>query len=432
MTAQAARAMVEDVFREALHVVEPGAAVRRVLSAEDDAILVDGHQIPAPSKGVSVVAIGKAAGAMARAAADVLNGTVATGYILTKDGHSGKVPPGFVAYEASHPIPDARGVKATREILAHLTRLARGDVIVALISGGGSALLESPRPPLDLAALQSTTDLLLRAGAPIQDLNVVRTVLSEVKGGGLRRAMSHATCVSLILSDVLGNDPTAIASGPTVQGERDAGKARQVLERYGVFDRAPAAVQEMVTNASPDVNDLSGYQTDGDVYQIIGDNELLIAAVDTEFATRGLRVRRAHPAAEGEARRLAVDFTSLCLSQADDIDVVLGGGEATVRVTGDGVGGRNTEFALAAAVDLARTGSSWVIASLASDGQDGGVDAAGAIVDGGTVTRADGVIQALATNDSGRFLGATGSLVVTGPTGTNVNDVYVGVRLRDN
>jgi glycerate-2-kinase len=315
--------------------------------------------------------------------------------------------------------------------MLELLRDARdGDVVIALISGGGSALMEAPRPPVTLEDIARTTDLLLRAGAPIQDLNRVRIPLSLVKGGGLRRAAGSATMVTLILSDVLGNDTRIIASGPTVRGEGSSKHALALLERYAVRDGVPDAVIEAL---EAPVDESQDRDFPNDVVEIIADNETVLEALRGRAAADGFRAEIVARRAGGEAAELARAWVANCHRSDPDIDVFLGGGEATVTVHGDGVGGRNTEFALAAALELERRQlAGWTIASLATDGQDGPTNVAGAIADAGTCARARGAgvdpDAALANNDSLRVFEAAGGLVVSGPTGTNVNDLYVAVR----
>ena len=214
-TRESRRALIADAYQHGIERVAPDAAVQAVLRRVDDGVTIEGELVPVAGR-LIVVAIGKAAPTMARAAQAVLGDRVDAGYVLTKDGHLGDPVPGFVAWEASHPVPDERGIEATRAILDAVTELTADDVVIALISGGGSALFEAPKDGLTLADIQQTTELLLRAGAPIQHLNAVRSEMSQVKGGGLRRRIGAARTVSLILSDVLGNPPDIIASGPTV------------------------------------------------------------------------------------------------------------------------------------------------------------------------------------------------------------------------
>jgi glycerate 2-kinase len=427
------RARVRQLFFAALEAVEPARAVREGLAWHETCLVVKGAGLPA-LKGVHVVAVGKAAVAMTRGALEALNGNIVSGDVITKVGHA-KVPlsPSLRVHEAGHPIPDERGVTATNLAISALNRLDEAVVVLALVSGGGSALLESPRAGVTLKDLAQTTDLLLRAGAPIEALNAVRTPLSRVKAGGLRAAAPRNTWATLILSDVLGNDPRVIASGPTVPGGRDPDQALEVIERFGVLKQIPVSVRAAL-DARPD--EPEPVRTQEDVLLVIGDNATAVRAAADKAGVLGLECRIVWQATQGEAADLAREFVSLVADVPESIDVVLGGGEATVTVHGDGRGGRNTEFSLAAALELEHRGlSDWVIASLGTDGQDAVTGLAGAIADGGTSQRARqaGVdpVQALARNDSLSVFEVSGGSVETGPTGTNVNDVYIAVRARN-
>jgi glycerate-2-kinase len=420
-------------YKAGLSAVEPRQAVRRRLQVAGNDLLVGNAKMPIPDHGVIVVAIGKAAVRMAQGAGDILKDRIRDGIILTKDGHARDSPAGMHVFEAAHPIPDERGVAGTAAILEMVGNLGPEDIVVTLLSGGGSALFEAPRDPLTLADLQATTNLLLRAGAPIQDLNAVRSPLSLVKGGEFRKRMGEARCVSLILSDVLSNDPAVIASGPTIRTTPDPSRALATLERYGIRDRVSRSVVELLER-HPDQQEPSVEASCGDVFEIIADNDMFVDRVAVTAGENGFSASVMWRRQEGEARVLGQRFVAELRSVPDDVQVVLGGGEATVTVGGDGIGGRNTEFALAAAMELARTGAEWVVASLASDGQDGLVDGAGAIADDTTVDRATRLgldpSTSLERNDSGTFFDRLGDLVVPGPTGTNVNDVYIAVRTR--
>ncbi len=422
------RPLIERAYAAGIRAVDPGEAMRGVLTRTGNGFAVGGEPFPVHGNLV-VVAIGKAAAPMAAAAADILGEGIDAGLALTKDGHAAGTPSGFSIFEASHPVPDARGIEATTEILASVEGLGANDVVLALISGGGSALFEAPAGDLALADIQATTDQLLRAGAPIQHLNAVRSELSQVKGGGFRRAIGPARVVSLILSDVLGNPPGVIASGPTVPRQPDPATALQVLNEYHLLQAVPARVRHhlelgAIQDTLPDARH--------DLYRVIGDNAAFAQAVSGVLEDAGLSVGQVWVDREGEAREQARCWVDE-LERAG-VDAIVGGGEMTVTVRGDGIGGRNTEFALAAAIELDRRGIDATLASLASDGQDGSIDAAGAIVDGETVPllRSVGVEPNLAldSNDSGTALGAIGALVVPGPTGTNVNDVYIAIRGR--
>jgi hydroxypyruvate reductase len=426
-----AHAAIERWFRAAVAAVDPLAAVRAHLDRRGRALLVDDRELPIAGR-LFVAAVGKAALAMARGACSVAGDSITGGLILTKDGHlDGEIPSGFETFEAGHPIPDARGVAATERLLARLGELGSDDLVLALISGGGSALLEAPRPGVSLADMATVTGLLLRAGAPIRDLNAVRIPLSRVKGGGLRSAAPHARFATVILSDVLGNDTRVIASGPTVPTDLTGAGALDVLARYCLTDQVPDAVLTAL-NAAADEQNPDFFA--GDAVSIVGDNAAAVSAFRDAARADGIESATVWTAREGEARELANDWVAEVLAAPDDDDLLLGGGEATVTVRGDGTGGRNTEFVLAAALELERRGRpDIVVASLATDGQDATTGVAGAIGSLATLARARGAgvepVEALERNDSLAVFRAAGGCVETGPTGTNVNDVYVALRL---
>jgi glycerate-2-kinase len=423
---------IEQWFREALKVVEPRSAVRRVLGWDSALLTVDGEAVPvADGARVIVIAVGKAAPAMARGAADVLGNRIDRGIVLTKDGHLDGVIPKFDLFEAAHPIPDERGIIATREIVRTVEGLSADDVVLALISGGGSALLELPRDPLTLEHMQQTTKRLMHAGAGIHDLNAVRSVLSQVKGGGLRRAIGDARCVSLLLSDVLGNDPEVIASGPTIWSTPLKLKAREIVSRFNVWDQIPPGVQDLL---SADDSVSESRADDRDIWSVIADNETLVTEMQCLVERDGFKGCVRWRGFDGDATELGQLLVRDAQGADPGIDVLLGGGEGTVEVVGDGIGGRNTEAALSAALVLdADADGNWCIASLASDGDDGMANASGAIADPESIARGRerdlDARQFLETNDSASYFRQTGGLVVTGPTGTNVNDVYVAVRV---
>ena len=321
---------------------------------------------------------------------------------------------------------------ATNLAISSLHELDEG-VVLALVSGGGSALLESPRDGVTLADLAHTTDLLLRAGAPIEALNAVRAPLSRVKAGGLRAAAPSCVWVTLILSDVLGNDPRVIASGPTVPVASNSGLALEVIERYGVKAEIPGSVLAALETSSVESELL---RSSDDVLLVIGDNAAAIKAAADKAGALGLECRVVWQSAQGEAAELGREFVSIVSEIPDSVEVVLGGGEATVTVRGDGRGGRNTEFALAAALELERRDMPhWVIASLGTDGQDAMTGYAGAMADAATGRRARNrgldPVDALRRNDSLSIFEVSGGAVQTGPTGTNVNDVYIAVRRKN-
>jgi len=435
MVTPTAPELIERWYRAGLAAVEPEAAVRRHLRREGRDLVVGDRRLTVRGR-LIVVGAGKAAVAMARGAEAVCGDLIADGLVITKDGHATEpLPRRIRVAEAAHPVPDERGVRATRGILGLLAHLTPADVVLALVSGGGSALLEAPAAPVTLADLAATTDILLRAGAPIHDLNAVRSPLSLVKDGGLRSAAPSATFVTLILSDVLGNDPRTIACGPTiVPSEREpAWDAAEVLDRYGVTAQIPSAVVEALQRGRRTLDRRRMAPNDQDILEIVGDNAAVVEAVRHAARDDGFHPRVVWREKQGEAADLGRAWVDACATAGDDVDVLLGGGEATVAVRGDGFGGRNTEFALAAALALAdRHETDWVVASLATDGQDALTGVAGAIADGETASRARAAgvdpVAALARNDSLRAFDAAGGGVRPGPTGTNVNDVYLAVR----
>jgi glycerate 2-kinase len=407
--------------------------VRTKLNWQDDFLFVAGETVRAPL-GVHVVAVGKAAIAMTQGALQALGDVIVSGDVITKEGHAtAALPPRLRVHEAGHPIPDERGTTATDLAIATLNRLDDVIAVLALISGGGSALLEAPRPGVSLADLARTTDLLLRAGAPIDALNAVRSPLSRVKAGGLRAAAPRNAWATLILSDVLGNDPRIIASGPTVPGGGDPRLALEVIERFGVLWQVPLSVRAALDAGFEEPGPL---RTHEDILLVIADNGAAVGAAADKASALGLESMVIWHAVQGEAAELGREFALAVRDVPESIDVVLGGGEATVTVRGDGRGGRNTEFSLAAALELERLGlQDWVIASLGTDGQDAMTGLAGAIADAGTPQRARDAgldpIDALARNDSLSVFDASGGKVKTGPTGTNVNDVYIAVRAKN-
>lgn len=428
-----ARATALQLYDAALAAVDPRQAVKRALVIEPGRLLVNGTPVPFTGA-IDVVAIGKAAGAMAAGAVDVLGESAGIGFVLTKEGHNVvALPERFKLFEAGHPIPDERGIAATREILQHLRQLTPADTVMFLISGGGSSLLELPREPLTLADLSAVTQQLLLAGAPIQDLNAVRSCLSQVKGGGLRSATASARTITLIVSDVLGDDAAVIASGPTITSNLNVANALNILRRYGLEETVPVAVRNYLLQ----MGDGKQAAVTGrmDSVDIIASNSMALEAVAAEARRLGLNAHVAWRGMEGEAEELGRAWVELLQSADPGIDLLVGGGEATVTVEGSGSGGRNTEFALAAASGMAEQEvTGWTIASLGTDGQDALTGAAGAMVNERTLARIAGLhldpLQALRDNDSATLLAKTGDLVVTGPSGTNVADLYLAVRQR--
>jgi len=424
------RNRIVDAFRAALDAVRPDSAVARTLARTPSGeLLVNGTSLGQVVH-VETIAVGKAAVAMTSGALDALGDVVRRGFVITKDGHVDReLPRSVEVHEAAHPVLDKRSVEATHRLLQWVADIPSNATVICLISGGGSALLEEPIDGISLAEFQEMTRLLLRAGADIFQLNAVRSQLSRVKGGGLRAAIAAKRVVTLALSDVLGNDPTVIASGPTVPLSTSRQDARVVLSRLGLSEQMPANVRRAL--ASAEIEKHGTYPED--IVAIIADNRLAVTAAADSLRKNNFRVRVDDEPYTGEARDIAVEWVRRLPDLATDVDAVLAGGELTVTVNGNGIGGRNTEFALAAALELERLGiADWAIASLATDGDDGPTEVAGAIVDRHTPAKMRGVgfdpLAALRNNDSFPGLARIGAVVDTGPTGTNVNDLYFAVR----
>lgn len=402
-------------FEAGLEAVDPAKVTQAALA---DVELGEGKLV--------VLSVGKAAVAMASAASDVLGDRIDAGLIVAKQGQLTEDVDSFIGIEAAHPIPNEHSLRAGETALEMVSDLSADDTVIALISGGGSSLLEHPIEGISLMDMQVTTELLMYAGAGIYELNAVRKALSALKGGGLRQAIGDARCITLMLSDVIGNDHTVIASGPTVSGPSNRGQAWQVIEDFKIQDQVPDPVRQALTSDAPPT---PAIDTSRDVLSVIADNHTFITRIADEAEKDGMTVYLAWEDWRDDARELAHRILHDCRQADSKINVLIGGGEATSIVRGDGLGGRNTETALVAALELS-SDDGWIIASLASDGDDGNSRATGAIVDSETVDNRTIAEAALSISDSAGFLEKRDALVVTGQTGTNVNDVYIAVRSR--
>ncbi|HMQ34581.1 MAG TPA: glycerate kinase [Chloroflexaceae bacterium] len=429
---------IAGVLAAALAAVEPAAAVARHLRRDGDLLMAGERAIDLRAVGrILVVGAGKAGAPMARAAAELLGDRLAGGLVVVKDGHLEAEAVGPVrVVEAGHPVPDERGVAAAHELAALLGGLAPDDLVLAVISGGGSALLTLPADGVALGDVQALTGALLASGASIGEINTLRKHLDRVKGGGLARLAHPAALVTLILSDVVGNPLDSIASGPTVGDPGTFAEALGVLERYGLVESAPPAIVAHLRRGL--AGELPETPKPGDplfarVHNLlVGDNRQAAAAALAAAEAAGFTPVLLTTGLEGEARE-AGRFLAAILREAAGGQgtlrrpiCVVAGGETTVTLRGDGRGGRNQELALAAAPALAGLRDVALVA-LATDGGDGPTDAAGAVVTGETMGRARalGLDQAghLARNDAYPFFAALDDLLRPGPSGTNVNDL---------
>nr|HID12564.1 glycerate kinase [Anaerolineae bacterium] len=423
-------AVATELQQAALAAVEPAAAVRRYVCREGDALIVTDRRYDLRDyERVFVVGGGKAAVPMAAAIADILGDRLTAGVVVTKYGHAvgtrlARAQSPIELIEAGHPVPDENSVRGAQAVASLARQATDRDLVVCLISGGGSALLTLPVPGLNLADLQALTDALLRSGATVQELNTVRKHWSRIKGGHLARLAAPATLVTLVLSDVVGDPLDVIASGPTVPDPTTVADAQAVLERYRIRPRRPVPFQE-----TPKPGDLAFEQV---LHVIVGSNRLAALAAVERARRMGFNALLLSTYVEGEAREVAKVAAALAKGMRAHGDplpppaCLVCGGETTVTVRGEGKGGRNQELALAAALAL----DGWpgiLVMALATDGTDGPTDAAGAVVTGETVARARALgldpRAALEANDSYPFFDALGDLIRTGPTGTNVNDL---------
>ena len=425
------------IWESALDAANPEACIQRHLRVSDNAIHVAGKTLPLSGR-LIVIGAGKAASRMAQVVEEILGERISDGLVVTKYGH-GLPLRRIRQVEAGHPIPDEKGVAAVEEIRKLLRGLKPEDIVLSLLSGGGSALWPSPAEGIALAEKQEVTSVLLKAGASITELNAVRKHVSAIKGGQLASWASPAQLISLIMSDVIGDPLDFIASGPTAPDTTSFGEASAIVRKYGVSvpsavaDRLEAGTQGRISD-TPKPGD-PVFRNVSNV--IIANNRLLVDAASEKARALGFNTLILGTELEGEAREIARFFVAI----AREVErtgnpitppaCILAAGETTVTVRGQGIGGRNQEMALAWAIAMATrpVSAACCFASVATDGTDGPTDAAGGLVDALTCRR--GIDHGLnpswylQTNDSLNFLKATGDLIVTGPTQTNLMDLQI-------
>lgn len=426
------------IFRAAVKAADPAAAVKRALHGIGD------------YRNIYVVGAGKAAVAMARAAEQTLGTRIRAGFVNTKYGHApsrtpssapsripnitpssapsgadpqvGARPPGRATgrlrrieiQECGHPIPDENGMRGAERIAEIAASARAGDLVLCLISGGASALLPLPPLGISLSQKQAITQRLLARGATIDEFNCVRKHMSRIKGGQLARLASPASVCSLILSDVVGDSLDVIGSGPTAPDRSTLTDATAILDKYGIRAKLGGETPKPGDPVFKNVRNI-----------LVGSNRLAVAAGAAKAKELGFRTVTLATEIQGEAREIARVYAAMAkeLARAAKPVCLISGGEPTVTVRGNGLGGRNQEFALAAAIDIAGL-NNVVIFSAGTDGTDGPTDAAGAFATGRTGLH-ENAKAALADNDSYHFFEAAGGLVKTGPTGTNVMDIQI-------
>ena len=428
------RAVAAAIWRAALAAADVAPLLHRHLRLDGRALSAGPLRLDLDRvRRVLVLGAGKAGASMARTVEAMLGASMKEGFVVVKDGY--RLPTARIEIaEAGHPVPDGRGVAASARLLALAESATAADLVIFLVSGGGSALTPAPAPPVTLEEKQALTRLLLAAGATINELNAVRKHLSRFKGGLLARAASPATVLTLALSDVIGDPLDVIASGPTAPDTSTYADALAVIERRSVLDRTPRSIIERLRAGAG--GEIAETPKAGDrVFErvtnlVIGNNALVVDAAAAEAERLGYRPHVLTRSLQGEAREVARDLVARARALPGPA-ALIAGGETTVTVQGRGRGGRCQEFALAAALAL-EAGESLVVLAAGTDGTDGPTDAAGGLIDAGTVarSRAAGLdpARALADNDAHALLTATGDGVVTGPTNTNLLDLYLIIR----
>jgi hydroxypyruvate reductase len=411
------------IFQAALSAADPAGAVERHLRRRDFSRFRD----------IYVVGAGKAGASMAQAAERVLGRRIAAGLLNVKYGHTAKLRR-IELNECGHPVPDENGVAGAERIARIAAGAGKDDLVICLISGGASALMPLPAEGITLEEKQATTRLLLASGANIHEINAIRKHISRIKGGQLARLASPARVESLMLSDVIGDNLDVIGSGPTAPDVSTFADVMEILDRYGIRERVPAPVRERIEQgergAVPETP-----KPDDAVFArvrntIVGSSRLALAAAAARARSLGYRTLVLSSEIQGEAREIARMHAAIASEIArtgrpiKPPACVITGGETTVTLRGDGLGGRAQEFALAAALDIAGL-ENVVVFCAGTDGSDGPTNAAGAVADGQTLPRKPDARSYLNRNDSYHYFESLNDLVITGPTNTNVMDVCI-------
>jgi hydroxypyruvate reductase len=438
------RADAVAIFKAGLDAVTPGKAVLRHCLRKKDILEIGNRKFDLNRfKRIFVVGAGKAAAAMAGAVEGLIGDRISAGLISVKYSHTATLNH-IETIEAGHPIPDENGLTASRRILELVHGAGVSDLVIVLISGGGSALLPLPDGHIRLADKQAVSDLLIASGAGIHDINAVRKHISGIKGGRLAQAAAPAAVVALILSDVVGNNLDVIASGPTVPDATTFDHCRAIIERHGLSAKVPPSVVRHLRDGAlrriPETPDIKSHAWDHVFNLIVADNRQAIAASADEARKHGYHPLVLSTLLEGETRVVASVHGAVAreiLVSGQPVDspaCLLSGGETTVTIRGKGKGGRNQEFALAAALDIDRH-AAIVVLSAGTDGTDGPTDAAGALADHTTVSRAHDMgldcRAALDNNNAYPFFKSLGDLLMTGPTLTNVMDMHIVLVIND-
>lgn len=424
------------MFRAALKAADPVEAVRRYLKLDGEWLLAGRKRYRLSAfENIYVLGAGKASASMAQAVESLLKGRIRQGFINTKYGHGLKLKR-IEVHEAGHPVPDENGVKGARRLVELARQAGKADLVIFLVSGGASALTPLPTAPITLAEKQTTTKLLLECGANIHEMNALRKHLSLFKGGQLAREAAPATLITLMLSDVIGDSMDVIGSGPTVPDHSTFQTAWDILKKYDLTGRVPASVRERLEAGlrgeiadTPEEGDAAFAKAQN---LIVGSNRLAVDAAEGKARELGYKTLVLSTFIEGETKDVARVHAAIAKEvraagrPLKTPACIISGGETTVTIRGEGLGGRSQEFALAGAIEIAGMRDVLMLSG-GTDGTDGPTDAAGAFADGGTVGKGLGkglaAVEYLNRNDSYHYFEALGGLIKTGPTRTNVMDV---------
>ena len=441
LPASSARPLLRRIIGAGLRAADPVQAMARSVRRTGHRLHIGSHRYDLRRvERVVAVGAGKASARMAQALEGVLGARLERGLVVVKHGH--RVPTRRVTVmEAGHPVPDQAGIDAAQRLRECLAGLGPKDLLIVLLSGGASSLMPAPVPGVTLRDKQTVTTLLLRSGATIQDVNVVRKHLSLLKGGRLAE-MTTARVATIILSDVIGDDLTAIGSGPTVPDPSTFRDAVTILKRRRIWTKTPASIRRHlsrgVQGGIPETPKPGHPCFRRVTHHIVGNNDQAVAAAAQAARVAGLWTIICSDPVLGDAAEAGVTLALLGRHVLESLRLgrrpfcIVAGGEPTVTVTGRGLGGRAQEFAVAAACEIAGLPKVWV-AAVGTDGTDGPTDVAGAVVSGSTFEQAErkhlSLPRALACHDTYPVLKALESHLVTGPTGTNVNDLYLFLAL---
>jgi len=430
------RSDASEIYQSALSAVDSSSCIFNAVSRKNNVLLIDGRTYDLSSyENINLIAFGKAAVPMAQAIDSILADHISDGIVITKYGFGGTLN-NVDVLEAGHPLPDENGVIAGIKVRDMLEKSGKNDLVVFLISGGGSALLTLPRKDISVSDIVKLTDDLLRSGATIEELNTVRKHLSAVKGGGLAKLSYPSESISLILSDVVGDSLNVVASGPTLPDSSTFGDFQEIVNRYEL--KISPAVQGLIEDGLDGICEETPKSSapifEKAFHYLVGNNSLALSKAGLKASEFGYNTLILTSSLVGEAREIAKVFSSIAKeerSKGGPIPLpacILAGGETTVTINGTGKGGRCQELALSFGIEA--TGIRGVLMlSAATDGNDGESDASGAFADGETLKDGkeiglDARIM-LRNNNSNSYFKEINDLLITGPTGTNVMDIYM-------